>query len=63
MTRRRVIRIEGIRFDPLDARFEGVAVLRGPDGGLTRRRLRAPGDPAWSHCHAARALGRRLCRP
>jgi hypothetical protein len=63
MSSRRVIRIEGVRFDPLVARFEGTAILRRPDGALVRRRLTAPGDPAWSHCHAVRALSRRLPRP
>jgi hypothetical protein len=58
MTDPRLIRIEGVRYDWLDARYRGTAVCRQGDGVLTRRRLAAPGDPRWSYGRAVRALRR-----
>ncbi|MFO6465911.1 hypothetical protein ACK8OR_16080 [Jannaschia sp. KMU-145] len=52
----RVIRIEAVRFDPLDGTFAGTAILRAPGGTVHRRRLTAPGDPAWTHDTAVSAL-------
>jgi hypothetical protein len=58
MHRSRVIRIEAIQYDALSSQFEGTAILRDPNGAIIRRRLSAPGDPAWTHGHARRALTR-----
>jgi hypothetical protein len=58
MTDPRLIRIEGIRYDPLDARYRGTAVSRDVNGLLVRRRLSAPGDPSWTYGRAVKTLTR-----
>ncbi|MCK0169018.1 hypothetical protein MWU52_15795 [Jannaschia sp. S6380] len=52
----RVIRIEAVRFNYLDARYEGVAICRAANGVLTRRVCKVRGDPTWTHGQAVRAL-------
>ncbi|MEM7489262.1 MAG: hypothetical protein AAF390_09090 [Pseudomonadota bacterium] len=56
MVQPRVIRVESIRYDVLFGGFEGTAVRREANGVLTRRALRAPGDPSWTHDQARHAL-------
>jgi hypothetical protein len=58
MTDPRVIRIEGVRYDWIGARYEGTAISREANGVLTRRRLSAPGDPRWSYGRAVQTLRR-----
>lgn len=56
MSSTRVIRIQEVEIDLLDARAEGTAIFRAANGVLTRRRLSVPAHPMWTHGDALRAL-------
>ena len=58
MTLPHVIRIEGIRVDPFEARVEGFVVSRRSDGSVSRRRRSIPCDPVWTSAEGEVALRR-----
>lgn len=56
MTEPHVIRVEGVRVDPLKGRAEGMVVRREADGAVTRCKQSVPGDPCWTSDEAEEAL-------
>lgn len=58
----RVICVQCVRYDLLEAGFRGTVVLRRGDGPLENRDLTVPGDPTWTHGEASLALSSEAVR-